>query len=129
MDTAVDSPVSAVGDHVNRPVPTPRTRGKGKPRNLGVQASRNPNSSDAENKDKPTPKNADANLGKLSVYVPHSLLRKLTVATAAWDKDKSDIVSQSLEKTLACIVYYDKNATKPSDQSLPVTEIGGEAAA
>jgi hypothetical protein len=107
----------------------PRSRGRGKPRNPGVQASRNHAVQDAGQPGRPTPKSANSDLGKLSVYVPLALLRKLTVATAAWDKDKSDIISEVLAEKLASIVYYDKNAPKPVDQSLMVTKIGEDAAA
>lgn len=114
MNTAVDPCVPLAE--------APRTARVRTPRKRGVQASRNPTGPVAENPDKPTPKSADAGLGKLSVYVPLATLRKLTVATAAWGEDKSDIVSQALERTLSGIVFYDKNAPRTVNQSLPVTE-------
>jgi hypothetical protein len=76
--------------------------------------------------DRPTAKSANPELDKLSVYIPIQVLKKLTVASALWDKDKSDIVAEVLAEKLSGVTYYDRNATRTPAQSLTVTEIGGD---
>jgi hypothetical protein len=78
--------------------------------------------------DRPTAKSADPELDKLSVYVPIQVLKKLTVASALWDKDKSDIVAEVLSEKLSGVTYYDRNATRPSAEALPFSGIGSDSA-
>lgn len=104
--------------------PKGRAKRAGKP---DVQASGRPDGREGGRPDGPTPKSADAGMGKLSVYVPHSLLKKLTVATAEWDKDKSDIVTQALQAKLSGIVFYDKNKPKPACDNEVIGEPGAAA--
>jgi hypothetical protein len=78
--------------------------------------------------DRPTAKSANPELDKLSVYIPIQVLKKLTVASALWDKDKSDIVAEVLAEKLSGVTFYDRTPTRTPAQSLTVTEIGGDPA-
>jgi len=78
--------------------------------------------------DRPTAKSANPELDKLSVYIPIQVLKKLTVASALWDKDKSDIVAEVLAEKLSGVTFYDRHSTRTPAQSLTVTEIGTDPA-
>jgi hypothetical protein len=90
------------------------------PRKPGVQAPKPPCA--------PVAKSRDASMVKVSLYLPVAVAKKLDVASIIQDRDKSDIVAGVLARELSAVTFYDRS-TRPSDQSLPVPEIGPEAAA
>lgn len=98
------------------PVEEPKPRKSRKPRKSDVQATERPA--------RPTPKSSNPELDKLSVYVPIATLKKLTVASALWEKDKSDIVADLLAEKLSGIAFSDRHSTRLPAQTLMVTEIG-----
>jgi hypothetical protein len=100
---------------------SPKRTGRRKPEKPGVQ--------EPKPLDRPTSKSSNPELDKLSVYVPIQTLKKLTVASALWDKDKSDIVADLLAEKLSGIAFYDRNSTRMPAQTLTVTEIGSDRSA
>ena len=98
------------------------------PRKSGVRASSVPDEGTPRPLDRPTAKSTNPELDKLSVYIPIQVLKKLTVASALWDKDKSDIVAEVLAEKLSGVTFYDRHATRTPAQGLTVSEIDGDPA-
>ncbi|HMB06202.1 MAG TPA: hypothetical protein VKP69_21020 [Isosphaeraceae bacterium] len=110
----------ATVDSFTSVVETPKPVRPRAPRKSGDQAAKVPAASVAKSK--------DASMTKVSLYLPVAVAKKLDVAAVIQDKDKSDIVAALLARELSSVTFYDR-ATRPTDQSLTVGEIGSEAAA
>ncbi len=98
---------------VEAPKPT-RTRA---PRKSGEQALKASLAAGA-----PVAKSKNAEMGRLTCYVPHQLLKKLDVAAVILDKDKSDIVAELIAEKFSGVTYYDRNLTRMPGEPLPVME-------
>jgi hypothetical protein len=77
-------------------------------------------------------KSQDPGMVKLTHYLPIELADKLAVATVLRRGcDQSDIIAESLAKTLSSVTFYDRSnrPTRTTDSSMTVTDIGSDQAA
>jgi hypothetical protein len=64
---------------------------------------------------------------KVTLVLEDDAAKRLAVYAAMTDRERSSVVSELIRTHLRRFVVQDRS--RPSDPSLPVTEIGGEASA